>query len=293
MPATRLPSRSLDVLRAIAVLCVLIDHVIVAQTGETRALWSLGRVGVLLFFFLTSLVLMASLERTGDTPRQFYLRRACRIYPLAIATVLAVTLLGLPTAVVRGAGTAMPLTATTLLANLTLTTNLVGTPNVIGPLWSLPLEVQMYAVLPLCYLVAQRGVRPVVRLLGLACALWLVQRSVPQLWRADMLGFAPVFLLGVLAFGWLRTHHVGDLAESRLTRGAHTIATYSYGIYLWHVPALAIAFLAPRGPVAQWGLFAALLFALPVAGYHLIERPGILLGQRLARARLPVFDRAH
>ena len=272
-------------LRAFAVLCVLVDHTIVSQTGETLALWTLGRIGVLLFFVHTALVLMGSLERSGDTPRQFYVRRACRIYPLAIASVLVAVWLALPRHVTPGDSAPLPVDGSTLLANLTLTQNLVGAGDVLGPLWSLPLEVQMYLVLPLCFVVAQRGVRPVLRLMGVAVALWLVQRTNGHLWRLNLLAFAPVFLLGVLAFAWLRAHGpISDLPASRLTRGAHTIATYSYGIYLLHIPALGLAFVwGAAWPAAlQWAVYAALLVALPVVGYHAIERPGIRLGKRLA-----------
>lgn len=286
--ATRLPTRSLDVLRAFAVLCVLVDHTIVSQTGETLALWTLGRAGVLLFFVHTALVLMASLERSGDTAFQFYVRRAWRIYPLAVVTVLAVVVLGLPKHVEPGDSVPLAVDGVAMLGNLTLTTNLLGVGNVIGTLWSLPLEVQMYTVLPLCFVVAQRGVRPVVRLLGIAGALWLVQRTNPHLWRLNLLAFAPIFLLGVLAFAWLRAHGpIRDLPESALTHVAHTLATYSYGIYLLHIPALGIAFVwGAAWPVAvQWGVYGALLVLLPVAAYHGIEQPGIAWGKRLTAGR--------
>jgi peptidoglycan/LPS O-acetylase OafA/YrhL len=281
---TRLPERSLDVLRATAVLCVLVDHVIVSQIGETLALWTLGRVGVLLFFVHTSLVLMASLERSGDSPLKFYIRRAFRIYPLSIATVLAVVALRLPNAVQPGYPTFRVAPLRDVVANLTLTQNLVGVPDVTGPLWSLPLEVQMYVVLPFCFLVAQRGTRAVLRLIGVACVLWTVQRFNVHLWRAGVLAFGPVFLLGVLAYAWLRSHTIGDLRPSRLTRVAHTLATYSYGIYLLHVPALAVAFVwGMHWPSAvQWCVLALLLFALPWVTYHVIEAPGITLGKRVA-----------
>jgi peptidoglycan/LPS O-acetylase OafA/YrhL len=288
--STKLPTRALDVLRAGAVLCVLVDHTIVAQTGETLALWTLGRIGVLVFFVHTSLVLMASLERRPDGALAFYVRRAFRIYPLAIVTVLAVVALDLPTAVHAGVGNVADQSARTILGNLTLTANLFGIENVIGPLWSLPLEVEMYVVLPACYLLAQRGARRVVWLLAIAVALSFVQRTVPRLWRLHVLSFAPMFLLGVLAFAWLRTHSVGDLRSSWLTGGAHAIATYSYGIYLLHVPALGAAFVwghaLPRA--VQWGVYATLIATLPVAAYHAIEAPGIALGQRLAAAHLDV-----
>jgi peptidoglycan/LPS O-acetylase OafA/YrhL len=290
MPSTRtqLPRRALDVLRAFAVLCVLGDHLIVSQAGETTVLWALGRLGVLIFFVHTSLVLMSSLERHEDGAARFYIRRAFRIYPLAIVTVVAAVAFGLPTSVNAGHGTAASVTPVMVIANLTLTQNLLGAQNAVGPLWSLPLEVQMYALLPVCFLVARRGPRAVVRLIGIAIALWLIQRTNSHLWRANILAFGPVFLLGVLAYAWLGTNRLPDLAPSWITRMAAVIAEYSYGIYLLHIPALGIAFVWGRQwpAIVQWSVFAVLLVALPFVAYHGIEQPSIALGKRVA-ARMP------
>jgi peptidoglycan/LPS O-acetylase OafA/YrhL len=262
-----------------------VDHTIVSKTGETLALWTMGRLGVLLFFVHTSLVLMSSLERSGDSAWQFFVRRAFRIYPLAIVTVLGVVAMRLPTSVIAGQGRPSAITATGLVANLTLTQNLIGAPDVIGPLWSLPLEVQMYAVLPLCFLVACRGVRSVLRLMGIAIALWLAQHMNVHLWRLNLLAFAPVFLLGVLTFAWLRAHgRVRDLPATRFAALVRVFVRYSYGLYLLHVPALAIAFVwgTNWSTTVQWGTYVVLLVLLPVACYHGVEQPGIALGRRLA-----------
>ena len=58
----------------------------------------LAQQGVLMFFIHTSLVLMMSLERLGEvrTIQRFYVRRAFRIYPLAVLTVLIALLIRVP-----------------------------------------------------------------------------------------------------------------------------------------------------------------------------------------------------
>src|SRR4051794_28964153 len=102
MPSfTKLPERNLDVLRAVAVLCVLADHVIIAASPPGNTEWGwLGRAGVLIFFVHTALVLMGSLERLGGTRSgwisRFYVRRAWRIYPLAVSAILLALALGVP-----------------------------------------------------------------------------------------------------------------------------------------------------------------------------------------------------
>lgn len=335
---TPLPERNLDVLRAIAVLCVLTDHfltVLHLDRNEARSGWEIGRMGVLLFFVHTALVLMSSLEREGsrhDWVRAFYLRRALRIYPLAIATVLLVLVLRVPPSAGRVAtNVAVAPTLATVASNLTLTENLAGKPDVLSVLWSLPLEVQMYVLLPLCFLLAKRGVGAVLGAVSVAAVAGIADlySGVPGVWRLNILQFVPCFLGGILAFailrktrrpalpawcwpllicacvplfallrpsattperGWLFCLGVGcviplaaNLPKSFLTRAAHVVCTYSYGIYLLHLVALWIAFTVLKGMpgVIQWAACVALLFALPAVFYHVIEHPGIQLGKRL------------
>jgi peptidoglycan/LPS O-acetylase OafA/YrhL len=342
---TKLPERNLDVLRAIAVLCVLADHVAIAATPPGNVAWGwVGRAGVLIFFVHTALVLMGSLERSGGARagwvRQFYIRRALRIYPLSIATILFVLWLRIPVHtphVGLVARFAEP-DAFTVLHNLLLTQNLVGARDLTGVLWTLPIEVQMYATLPFCFLVARRsipGVGVLVIAGMLAAYMWVAKLPLPGLWRLTMLVYVPCFLGGVLAYAMLRRGlgarlpaglwfvviaallagffavrsqyeslwaqwafclslgltipFVREIPRSAAARVGHVIAKYSYGIYLLHIPALWIA-LVPfgRAPHAvQWLAFAFLVVALPWSAYHLIEHPGIRLGQRLVHQPMP------
>ena len=210
---TPLPERNLDVLRAIAVLCVLADHFLTVLNLDRNGVisrWEIGRMGVLLFFVHTALVLMGSLEREGPRPdwvRAFYLRRALRVYPLAIATVLLVVLLRMPPSADRVVtNVAVTPTLATVASNLTLTENLAGKPDVLSVLWSLPLEVQMYVLLPLCFALARRGVGAVV---GAGCVAAVagiadIHAGVPGVWRLNITQFVPCFLGGILAFAILR-----------------------------------------------------------------------------------------
>jgi peptidoglycan/LPS O-acetylase OafA/YrhL len=62
------------------------------------------------------------------------------------------------------------------------------------------------------------------------------------------------------------------------------IAKYSYGIYLTHVAAIWVAFVALRAmPLAvRWLTFVVLAAGLPLIAYHMIERPMIGLGIRIS-----------
>lgn len=345
--ATKLPERILDVLRAAAVLCVVVNHVVLAATPPPNPRWGwLGRVGVLIFFVHTALVLMGSLERSGGTRAgwifRFYVRRAWRIYPLAIAAIImALALHVSPHLVVMGYPPPefSARDEATVLSNMLLVQNLFQKPNILGVLWTLPIEVQMYLALPLCFVVARRSVRAVLLLVlaGMAVALasrWVMPAT--TLWRLNMLAFVPCFLAGVLAYALLRRSvaprfsprntllafaalilafflvaharyeslalqwmfcltlgtviaHGREIAASALSRVAHVIAKYSYGVYLLHQIALWIALVkfGAMPHVVQWMLFAVVMVALPWGAFHLIERPGIVIGQRIIHQPVP------
>ncbi len=76
----------------------------------------------------------------------------------------------------------------------------------------------------------------------------------------------------------------GEITTSWLRWISHQIATYSYGIYLSHQ--FAIWFVSDRmGSFPVWSRVAmliVLLTSLPVALYHLIEKPMIRIGVRVA-----------
>jgi peptidoglycan/LPS O-acetylase OafA/YrhL len=80
---------------------------------------------------------------------------------------------------------------------------------------------------------------------------------------------------------------VADEAQSRLTSAAHTIATYSYGIYLLHPLALWFGFHVLRDQtrlVQALAACASLVLGCLVA-YHGIEKPGIKLGRAITHQR--------
>lgn len=201
---------NLDALRALAVLLVLADHVL-ETLGATSGLkfhpfdWYFGRLGVLLFFVHTCYVLMASMERLRSSgwalTRTFYIRRAFRIYPLAIFCIALVVLLGVPP--LPWQQFAAP-GAVDLASNLLLTTNLTRSDPVLAPLWSLPVEVQMYLVLPVIYLLTQRAsdLRRIgaIYLFALAIAFVLPPLSA----RLGGAAYGPCFMAGIVAFA-LRT----------------------------------------------------------------------------------------
>ncbi len=135
-------------------LMVLFDHIFrhyhLDRLGRF-AVADIGIFGVLLFFVHTSLVLMYSMQRSGlrglALVKNFYIRRFFRIYPLSVLTVLAAVALHLH-ATGRGLAFGPRPGALELISNLLLIQNLTYSVSIVGPLWTLPLEVQMYVLLP-------------------------------------------------------------------------------------------------------------------------------------------------
>jgi peptidoglycan/LPS O-acetylase OafA/YrhL len=204
------PSPNLDLLRAVAVTLVLIDHVTITFGLAQRhpALYELGRWGVLLFFIHTSCVLMMSLARISARgwrmPAIFYIRRIFRIYPLSVITVSIVLIAHIPELMDQRFH--QP-DAAAVAFNYLLCGNITRTEPVLGPLWSLPFEVEMYALLPFVFLFICRSGSP--RRLAFS---WLAAAAVGLLqgWLATVRGlgierlnlaeFGPCFLSGVGAY---------------------------------------------------------------------------------------------
>src|ERR1039458_2003212 len=104
-----------------------------------------------IFFVHTSLVLMWSLERKPHI-LDFYIRRIFRIYPLAIASILVLVVLHIPTMQNINGDTYFQMPGLKVFtANILLIQNVLGGSNVIGVLWTLPLEIQMYFLLPFLF----------------------------------------------------------------------------------------------------------------------------------------------
>ncbi|PIZ31675.1 MAG: hypothetical protein COY40_01460, partial [Alphaproteobacteria bacterium CG_4_10_14_0_8_um_filter_53_9] len=121
-------SPNLSALRTAAVGMVVVSHLpFLPQHSPVYHTQALGYLGVMIFFVLTSLVLLQSLHRQHQksgfplSTITFMVQRAFRIYPLSLAAVSVMALFAC------ASGSPVPLG--TLLANLTLTQNITGAPS--------------------------------------------------------------------------------------------------------------------------------------------------------------------
>lgn len=329
-------SGNLDFVRALAVLMVVGRH-LAYFLGYTHIgpvpLQFVGIFGVMLFFVLTANVLMFSLDRISSNEssaislhKAFLIKRVFRIYPLSIFIVLT-GFLGVETFGMPGF---QELSVTDLFANVLLVQNITGAPDIIGPLWSLPLEVQMYLFLPAIFLFTSnqppwRVVLVYAAFVALAVTSYLV--PLPSVFK-----YAPWFMPGVLAY-WIAKRQpkrslpfaiiplgltilvwiYGILGQRSQTMGAipiclivgvtlpfvkecslktvgavaKSIAKYSYGVYLIHMPVLTIGFMLNTHIAVQIAFSVAGTWILSVFAYRYIESPMISIGAYVAGTKRP------
>ena len=76
-----------------------------------------------------------------------------------------------------------------------------------------------------------------------------------------------------------------DLTWTPVRVAAHTIAKYSYGVYLGHIAAIGVSVyvLRDHSLALRVAAFFGLFCGLPVVFYHAVEEPMIRVGARLAK----------
>src|SRR6266851_923098 len=241
--------RNLDVLRAMAVLSVLFAHSTAVMTFGSDALRStvevrIGRFGVLLFFVHTALVLMMSMQRNSSISR-FYIQRIFRIYPLSLFLVAMVLIFHIPPSPPKTCAWPHP---TRIVENVLLVQNFVlpvdysvalviANNSLSSPMWSLPFEIQMYALLPAVFcFVRKHGKDGAVVLLVASIVMAVVERSLFPT-RSWLMEFFPCFIAGALAFSMLDR-------KPRL----------SGSLWPFAICAVAVAcFALGMSSIAQWG----------------------------------------
>lgn len=152
-PGKRIPS--LDGLRALSIILVLVHHVFIPlhpESAPQRLLFLLGDygpTGVSIFFvisgFLITLLLKRERQQFGEVSlRAFYIRRVFRILPAYLAYLLCL-------AVLVKAGS-IEVGRSSFLHALTFTTDYAADQNGhLGHTWSLSVEEQFYILWPLIF----------------------------------------------------------------------------------------------------------------------------------------------
>jgi peptidoglycan/LPS O-acetylase OafA/YrhL len=138
----------LDVLRGLAALCVVFDHLSYYLLQNARGViyqwFNLGDYGVFVFFLISGYIVPASLERKGSV-RTFWVSRVFRLYPLYLLAIgLAVVLWTMHFGGLRGED-ADP--ETSIFSQLLMMSNVLAGVNLPSVVWSLSYEMVFYLLL--------------------------------------------------------------------------------------------------------------------------------------------------
>jgi peptidoglycan/LPS O-acetylase OafA/YrhL len=138
----------LDVLRGLAALAVVFDHLSYYVLQHVRVIvyhwFDPGNYGVFVFFIISGYIVPASLERKGSV-RTFWVSRLFRLYPLYLLAVgIAVALYLLHFGSLRGEGSDPE---TSILSQLLMMSNVLAGQNLPNVVWSLSYEMIFYLLL--------------------------------------------------------------------------------------------------------------------------------------------------
>ncbi|MEV6648019.1 acyltransferase [Amycolatopsis sp. NPDC051371] len=269
-PPARLPS--LSGFGFVAICMVLISHIgislVLRVDPAAQTLWSydykLGVMGFTFFFVITGFALAWVHNSDVDAPR-FWRRRAARVFPVHVITLVASLLLAL--------GTGVAIAGWRTIANLLLIQNwipdqeavLTANPN--GPTWALSCALLFYATFPWINRLVRR-IRPE-RLWAPALAVIVLLVAVPFL--AKLLPIEP--LLVRTTDSWLQTWFVGYIPVTRLLEFllgvfvARMVATKR-----WHGPGVVVSVL-----LSLAGLAISAHFLEDNAGFAVTAAPLALL----------------
>lgn len=313
---------TIDGLRGISVIWILLFHFTVLRASDpwTAALRETPVVGTViargplavdLFFLISGFLLTlpwlvrAREGRPAPDTRAFYVRRIRRIVPayylhLALLFALVMPLLLGTTywrhdLYVYGANA---IAHAAFVHNLSPLTS--ASLGVNGALWTLAVEAQFYALLPLLAPLFTRAPRRTLAAAGLVSALWLwnadhgfdalvrwhVEMGARWDWREDAIrrflgmqlpAYAFTFACGAaLARAWLVHRRKSPVAVAfALGRGPLAfMGRISYSAYLWHLPLLLLmqARIGVAG-AAFFPLYVGCVCAVGWLSWRFVERP--------------------
>jgi peptidoglycan/LPS O-acetylase OafA/YrhL len=175
----------LDVLRGLAALCVVFDHLSYYLLQHARGViyqwFNLGDYGVFVFFLISGYIVPASLERKGSV-RTFWVSRMFRLYPLYLLAIgLAVVLWMAHFGGLRGEDTDPE---TSIFSQLLMMSNVLAGTNLPSVVWSLSYEMVFYLLLTALFMagIHRRSSRYA---LGFAVAAVALGGLLPQAYFTD------------------------------------------------------------------------------------------------------------
>jgi peptidoglycan/LPS O-acetylase OafA/YrhL len=317
---SRIPA--LDSLRGVAILMVVASHFlpsyVLSGTADT-IVGSLGRGGVLLFFFLSGYLIFGNIQR--QPLPVFFMRRCFKLLPAYLVNILAIVILG------AFVPDSPQYSVSAYIANILMAQDVLRTPLVNPNYWTLVIELRFYMLLALqYYFLSDR------RLLAIPAAVFLANVGFWSIYGRGsvLLTYLPVFYIGIEIFraehdNWSRSS-LARLAVIMLVIAGSMIpftsehwpiadALYilslplvfitvlragwnwawlsffgriSYSLYLFHawVVGYALYQYLEKTSTPLWlqvPLVFGVSFLTACLSYIWIEKPGVNLGKRLER----------
>jgi peptidoglycan/LPS O-acetylase OafA/YrhL len=156
--------------------------------------WDLGKIGVLLFFLLSGMVIPYSLFKSEQPVQRFVIGRFFRLYPLYWLSIALILLLKT---------VLIPVNWTTILVNYTMFQQFVGLPDINPVAWTLQIELIFYGVCALLFAFgALKSYRANLVVIG---ALWLLSLLL-AVFRMEFSAKAPIAVpmgLSLMLIGYL------------------------------------------------------------------------------------------
>lgn len=283
-PLARLPE--LDGVRGIAALIVFFHHLCYAGIDGPAwgpgvrwlsSIFSLGTIGVDIFFVLSGFLITSLLIRDRESPafyRDFYWKRALRILPLYFVCLLGV-LLFIPHS--RG----YVLLAALFVANFT---NLLHI-EVAGPFWSLAIEEHFYLLWPT--VVRRRNISQLRNWSLAIIAIVVLLRGVAALVGHHNYYLTPLRADGIAA-GALLASIFERSRRDALNATVHTpvlLIAFIAGLVIFRIPALLS--LEPQASGAFFYQLAVTLICMGAVGLVIAHSGSRYL--RFLRSPLPTF----
>lgn len=315
----------IEAVRGLAAILVVFSHTMPKEGWIYTYLLDPGKIGVVVFFFISGYLVIPSAARDGSAER-FLIKRLFRLYPLYWASLLLAFAIW-----------PRNLEPIDWLANITMAQQLVGFENAIDVYWTLTIEVVLYIVITLFLIFAPKMLTTrfplILSGLGVVClasalARWGLQAKIPV---AVPLGLFCMFtgaqmrflkneqksvLRPILIYAsvtvptcwiaysfsttfdetssrYIMTYLIGGLIfltilqKPSLDLGTvvRAIGDWSFGIYLFHM--IAIYILLPH--IAKgFTLFATTLLASIIIAaplFYIYERPLAAFGRNLSRRK--------
>lgn len=133
----------LDAIRGVASLIVVLHHTLESLSRDYNR-WAhehvdFGRMGIVAFFVVSGYVV--GLTLTSQTPRTFAVRRFWRLFPIYWITTALWVVVWLST----GHSMAPELTVFVVVTNLLMVQGFIGVASILGPGWTLGVELAFYA----------------------------------------------------------------------------------------------------------------------------------------------------